>query len=153
MTKLNTWNIDHKRQVNIIIGEELGKTTLLRKLYNDASFDPECPDLIPANGSNGVGFVPSITPINDSLGEGQSRFNYISEVLWKVVQHEGPKLLIIDNPEAGLHINRQRGLIRLIVEAGGPDLKLVVATQSAITYYYEGWLDCVVRANGLPTHP
>lgn len=39
MSKQNTWNIDLTKKVNIIIG----KTTLLKKIYSDASFSSERP--------------------------------------------------------------------------------------------------------------
>jgi AAA15 family ATPase/GTPase len=43
MSKQNTWNIDLTKKVNIIIGKEYGKTTLLKALYSDASFSSDCP--------------------------------------------------------------------------------------------------------------
>lgn len=42
MSKQNTWNIDLTKKVNII-GKEYGKTTLLKKIYSDASFSFEWP--------------------------------------------------------------------------------------------------------------
>lgn len=145
MTKLNTWNIDVNRQVNIIIGKEFGKTTLLKKLYFDASFNPEWHQFIHSNGSHGIGFVPCNTSIFEGMSEGQSRLKSIYDVLDTVCKHDGDRLLIIDNIERGLYIDVQRTLISDLIAKGGSNLKIICSTHSPI--FYQGWIDCVVRAN------
>lgn len=144
MSKQNTWNIDLTRQVNIIIGSEMGKTTLLKSLYHDAakainalkSFDGNC----------GIGFIPCDSSIYNNLSESQSRLKHIYDMLEAVNRFAGPKLLIIDNIERGLHIDVQRTLISDLLSKGGPNLKIICSTHSP-TIYYQGWIDCVVRAN------
>lgn len=141
MTNLNTWNVDLTKQVNIIVGKEYGKTTLLKKIYYDVahsfkSFDGNC----------GVGFVPCDTSIYKDLSESQSRLKHIYDMLEAVNRFAGPKLLIIDNIERGLYIDVQRTLISDLISKGGPNLKIICSTHSP-TIYYQGWIDCVVRPN------
>lgn len=141
MTKLNTWNVDLNKQVNIIIGIEYGKTTLLKKIYQEAAST-----FILFDGNCGVGFVPCDTSIYNDLSESQSRLKHIYNMLEAINRFEGSKLLIIDNIERGLHIDIQRTLISDLLEKGGPDLKIICSTHSP-TIWYQGWIDCVVRAN------
>ena len=146
MSKQNTWNIDLTKQVNIIIGKEYGKTTLLKKLYSEASFSCEWPTLIHDNGSYGVGFVPCDTSTYIDMSESQSRLKFMYDLLDKMSRFNNPKLLIIDNIERGLHIDTQRTLISDLLSKGGPNLKIICSTHSP-TIFYQGWIDCVIRAN------
>jgi hypothetical protein len=145
MSKINRWEIDLKKQVNIIIGIEYGKTTFLVKLYSEISFNPDWPEIIHNNGSYGVGFVPCDTPLYEGLSEGQSRLKFINTVLNCILKYDGPQLLIIDNIEKGLHIDVQRTLINDLLH-NKPNLKIVCSTHSP-TIWYQSWIDYVVRAN------
>ena len=142
---MNTWKIDIDRQINILVGQELGKTTFLRNLYFN-SLPKDCNrNMIHQKGMEGLGFIPSCTP--DHIlgeGEGKERLKYIFQLTESLAKWEGRQLLIIDNPERGLHVDYQRSLINNILERA-PNLKLVMATHSPLIL--NGWIDCAVRAN------
>lgn len=152
MTKVNSWQLDLTKQVNIIVGAELGKTSLLKEIYfshmNARRDDYEELDNYDSklNGKYGVGIVYSYSLDNcKSIGEGQARLDTFNYILDKVMKYDGHQLLIIDNPERGLHVSVQQTLISDLLAKGGSNLKLVMATHSPSIIL--SWLDCVVNAN------
>jgi len=86
-----------------------------------------------------------LSPYKLSSGEKQM----LVILLTALVRNGSRSVLIMDEPEASLHIEWQQKLIGMI-KALNPDLQLILTTHSPAVIM-DGWLDCVTEVSEITT--
>ena len=68
-------------------------------------------------------------------------------LLTVLVENNEPFVLLMDEPEASLHVDWQQQLIQLILQLN-PNVQIILSTHSPAVIM-NGWIDCVTEVNDI----